>query len=179
MNNLSYFRYAVSFLKRDLTVTLLSTVLYGVLFYFFIFSIHIQNIIEIIPQKNPYGLLKISADLSVLLCIIVFIFISLMKILLKRGEIGIMVAVGGNRPGCVLLVTLESLLGILPGFALGILVHMLAGFPGIPAEMQDGSIMISSARAISYGILAVILFTAPATYVASLVDPYQFIKRQK
>lgn len=189
MNNLSYFSYSLSFLKRDTVVTLIHTVLYTVLFYFFIFSVFIQNIVHLanesniqsiaIPQKNFYDLLNVSAKLSFLLCIMVLIFTTFIKILLKRNEIGIMMAVGGNRMASVTLVTMETLLSILPGFFLGLIAVSLYFPVKLPFAVDLWSILFTALKVFLYSATTTAVIIIPGTYIATMIDPYQFIKRQK
>ena len=179
MNRLSFISYAISFLRRDLFVTLAHTILFSVLFYFFTFSLYIQNVIDTLPQKNPYGLLKISANLSFLLCIIMVIFVSFIKILLKRNEIGIMMAVGGNRNGLVSLVSLEAILGLFPGYIVAMVIFSFYLPVELPIQPDSMTVSLSAIKAFLYSVLTTIAISIPGTYMASFVDPYQFIKRQK
>ena len=176
---LSFLKYALSFLKRDTFVTILHSLLYSILFYFFIFSNLIQNIILKTPEKNSSILLNISVDLSFMLCIVTIIFSTTIKILLKRNEIGVMMAVGGNRPGVVFLVTLETLIGIIPGFFLAFILVFFFLPMDMPQAPQIPELLHSSLVVLLYSGLTILSTIVPGTYFATLVDPYKFIKRLK
>lgn len=93
------------------------------------------------------------------------------------GDIGVMMAVGGNRMGCIFLHSLSLFFLFLPSFLLGIVINLGLLTPppdfGIFGEVK--SIFTCLVLFLFLGILV----SVPTVGISTFMDPYKSIRRQK
>lgn len=174
MGRITYLRFAFSLFLRDSITSFLHVVFstffaYGFLFGFF----------SLRTEKRPADVSSIdlflnSPYLVLSLCGLALIFMSIVRVMTRSGDNGIMMAVGGNRQGVILLQTVE--LWIIHGIGF-LLSFILSVF--IPIGKSE---LVSPLDYItSFGSEAILIggVSALVAYLYTLVDPYRSIRRGK
>ncbi|TGK12418.1 ABC transporter permease [Leptospira fletcheri] len=174
MGRITYLRFAFSLFFRDATTSFLhiffSTFFATGLILSF-FSIRTDKSVSDVSsidlfRNSPYLVLALSS--------VALIFMGIVRTTSRSGDTGIMMAVGGNRFGCILLETTE--LWIIHGF--GFLLASLAGVlypPGNPALVS----VLDYVSAFFYESALLGLAGGCTAFLHTLVDPYRSIRRGK
>ncbi|WP_108928075.1 ABC transporter permease [Leptospira johnsonii] len=174
MGRITYLRFAFSLFLRDWITSVLHVVFstffaYGFLFGFF----------SLRTEKRPTDISSIdlflnSPYLVLSLCSLALIFMSIVRVMTRSGDNGIMMAVGGNRQGVVLLQTVELWIIHGIGFLLSLILSVF--IPIGKSELVSPLDYISSlgAEAILIGGISALV-----AYLYTLVDPYRSIRRGK
>ncbi|TGM88565.1 ABC transporter permease [Leptospira licerasiae] len=142
---------------------------YGFIFGFF----------SLRTEKRPTDISSIdlflnSPYLVLSLCALALIFMSIVRVMTRSGDNGIMMAVGGNRQGVVLLQTVE--LWIIHGFGFLFSLILSVFIPIGKSELVsplDYIASLGSETILIGGISALV------AYLYTLVDPYRSIRRGK
>lgn len=108
-------------------------------------------------------------------------FLSLMSLVLfhgiqRLGDIGVMMAVGGNRLGCIWLHSLVLLILILPCAIFGFL---LASFVQTPTNWTLANEFHSFFLGISIIFNICVGVSFPSIGLTTFIDPYRAIRRQR
>lgn len=174
MGRITYLRFAFSLFLRDWITSLLHVVFstffaYGFLFGFF----------SLRTEKRPTDISSIdlflnSPYLLLSLCGLALIFMSIVRVMTRSGDNGIMMAVGGNRQGVVLLQTVE--LWIIHGIGFLISLILSVFIPIGKSELVSPLDYLAS-----LGLEAILIggISALVAYLYTLVDPYRSIRRGK
>ncbi|PJZ25334.1 ABC transporter permease [Leptospira hartskeerlii] len=174
MGRITYLRFAFSLFLRDWITSVLHVVFstffaYGFLFGFF----------SLRTEKRPTDVYSIdlflnSPYLVLSLCGLALIFMSIVRVMTRSGDNGIMMAVGGNRQGVVLLQTVE--LWIIHGIGFLFSLILSVFIPIGKSELVSPLDYIGSLGSEAILIGGVSAFIA---YLYTLVDPYRSIRRGK
>ncbi|TGK42363.1 ABC transporter permease [Leptospira andrefontaineae] len=142
---------------------------YGFIFGFF----------SLRTEKRPTDISSIdlflnSPYLVLSLCALALIFMSIVRVMTRSGDNGIMMAVGGNRLGVVLLQTVELWIIHGIGFLLSLILSVF--IPIGKSELVSPLDYLSGlgAEAILIGGVSALI-----AYLYTLVDPYRSIRRGK
>lgn len=173
---LSYFSFAWRILARDRLYTLSYGMCGIILTTFFFQSVRIHI--------HLYGGLSLSSIVSFDQTPQILFFVSLFSLmslalfhsLQRLGDIGVMMAVGGNRLGCIWLHSLVILLLLVPagllGFSVGLTFAQPASFD-LFKELQSFVI------GLSFVILICFAVSFPTIGLTTFIDPYRAIRRQR
>ncbi len=94
----------------------------------------------------------------------------------RLGDIGVMMAVGGNRLGCIWLHTLVLFLLFSPSSLVGFFLGKLISPPG---DWTLSLEFMSWGTGTAFFILLGFVVSFPTIGLSSFVDPYRSIRRQK
>lgn len=174
MGRITYLRFAFSLFLRDWITSVLHVVFSTFFAYGFIFGFF-----SLRTEKRPTDISSIdlflnSPYLVLSLCALALIFMSIVRVMTRSGDNGIMMAVGGNRQGVVLLQTVE--LWIIHGFGFLFSLILSVFIPIGKSELVsplDYIASLGSETILIGGISALV------AYLYTLVDPYRSIRRGK
>ncbi len=174
MGRITYLRFAFSLFLRDWITSVLHVVFSTFFAYGFIFGFF-----SLRTEKRPTDISSIdlflnSPYLVLSLCALALIFMSIVRVMTRSGDNGIMMAVGGNRQGVVLLQTVE--LWIIHGFGFLFSLILSVFVPIGKSELVsplDYIASLGSETILIGGISALV------AYLYTLVDPYRSIRRGK
>lgn len=176
MTPLSYFSFAWRILVRDRLYTLSYGMCGIILSTFFFQSVRIHI--------HLYGGISLSSIVSFDQTPQILFYtslISLMSLALfhsiqRLGDIGVMMAVGGNRLGCIWLHSLVILLLMVPsaliGFSLGLGFTQPSTFD-LAKEIQTFFIGLAFVVLICFSV------SFPTVGLTTFIDPYRAIRRQR
>ncbi|PJZ69649.1 ABC transporter permease [Leptospira perolatii] len=174
MGRITYLRFAFSLFFRD---TITSTV--HVVFSLFFAYCVILGTYSVRIQKAPTDLSSIdlfrnSPYLVLIVSGAALVFMAIVKITGRASDTGIMMAVGGNRTGCVRLQLSELWILHTLGFLLAATVSILLP-PGNPETVSILDTLYA------YLLELTLLGTSGAivAYIHTLVDPYRSIRSGK
>ncbi|MDF3818694.1 ABC transporter permease [Leptospira sp. 96542] len=176
MSQLTYISFAFRLLIRDRIYSVTYGLAGAVFFFVFLFSIRIHfylfggvSLSSIVSfDQSPHFLFYTSFTALLVL----FFFHCLHNL----GDLGVMMAVGGNRLGCIWLFSLTLLLLFIPGLLIGIIGNLLTASPpgfGIIFELKA---IFTAGLLFVFGVF---LVSVPTIGINSFVDPYRAIRRQK
>ncbi|KPA31235.1 Uncharacterized protein AMR48_0021, partial [Leptospira interrogans] len=132
MGKLTYFRFAYSIVKRDITISILHIGFSSLFCFFLIFGIFLLRMDRTPSNSSSIELFRNYPQLVLLLSSSGLVFMAITRTLLRTSDAGIMMAVGGNRIGTVRLLVSELWILHGTGFFLGILTTIF--FPPWVAE---------------------------------------------
>ncbi|PNV74277.1 hypothetical protein [Leptospira inadai] len=174
MGRITYLRFAFSLFFRDATTSLLH-IFFSLFFaYSLVLSFFSIRTDKLSSDVSSIDLFRNSPYLVLALSTAALIFMAIVRTSSRSGDTGIMMAVGGNRFGCVLLETTE--LWIIHSF--GFLVASAASIlqpPGNPALVS----FLDYAGAYIYELAILGLAGGTTAFIHTLVDPYKSIRRGK
>ncbi|RHX79587.1 ABC transporter permease [Leptospira yasudae] len=174
MGKLTYFRFAYSIVKRDITISILH-IGFSVLFCFFlIFGIFLLRMDKVPSNPSSIELFRNYPQLVLLLSAAALTFMAITRTLLRTSDAGIMMAVGGNRIGTVRLLVAE--LWILHG--LGFLLSVIAT-AFFPPWVSEGSSLLDYLKAFLILIGLISGIGAGLALILTFLDPYRSIRRGK
>ncbi len=173
---LSYFSFAWRILLRDRMYTLSYGICGIILSTFFFLSVRIHI--------HLYGGLSLSSIVSFDQTPQILFYVSLFALMTlalfhsiqRLGDIGVMMAVGGNRLGCIWLHSLVILLLLVPASVFGYILGL--GFPK-PETFDFFKELQTFFVGVSFVILISFLVSFPTIGLTTLVDPYRAIRRQR
>ncbi|TGK04987.1 FtsX-like permease family protein [Leptospira semungkisensis] len=174
MGRITYLRFAFSLFSRDWITSVLHVVFsaffgYGLVFGFFAartekISADLSSIELFL--KSPYLVLSLSG--------LAFIFMTIVRIMSRSGDNGIMMAVGGNRNGVVFLQITEVWLIHGIGFLGSIIISGILPF-GNPELVS----FLDYLGSLALEILLVGGIAGFCAFLYTLIDPYKSIRRGK
>ncbi|EPG67804.1 ABC transporter permease [Leptospira wolffii] len=174
MGRITYLRFAFSLFLRDWITSVLHVAFSSFFAYGLIFGVHslraekapadITNIDLFL--KSPYLVLSLSG--------LALVFMTVVRVMGRSGDNGIMMAVGGNRPGVVLLLTLEVWILHVLGFLSATL--LTAFFPYGKSELTS---FLDYLGSLTLDVLLVGAIGSLVAFFYTLMDPYQSIRRGK
>ncbi|TGK00232.1 ABC transporter permease [Leptospira langatensis] len=174
MGRITYLRFAFSLFTRDWITSALHVVFSAFFGYGFVYGFFAARTEKISSDLSSIELFLKSPYLVLCLSGLAFIFMTIVRIMSRSGDNGIMMAVGGNRNGVVFLQTMEVWLIHGIGFVGSILISILLPF-GNPE-------LVSFLDYLGTILLEILLIGAIAGFTAflyTLIDPYKSIRRGK
>ena len=173
MNSFSFFKFSCSLIRNNLYTSITKIIFNALIYYIFIPTFMLnylefnyveasltrffQNYIEIILFNSFLGL----------------IFMTCLKVFQRGRDIGIMMAVGGKKFSCILLMGSEISVVLLISFLIGACLQY--NYRIIDFNMEDFFVAASICFAISLTIC--LIFTFIITYLFTLTDPYKTIRK--
>jgi ABC-type antimicrobial peptide transport system permease subunit len=94
----------------------------------------------------------------------------------RLGDIGVMMAVGGNRLGCIWLHSLVILVLLLPAAVLGFTVGLFFTQPPTFSSLKEIQAFLIG---LSFIILICFAVSFPTIGLTTFIDPYRAIRRQR
>ncbi len=174
MGRITYLRFAFSLFLRDWITSVLHVVFSAFFAYGLVFGIFSARTEKILSNLSSIDLFLKSPYLVLCLSGLALIFMTIVRVIGRSGDGGIMMAVGGNRPGVILLQTVELWIIHTFGFLGTILLTVLFSF--------GKSELVSILDYIGALLLTILLVGSVGGIVAflhTLVDPYQSIRAGK
>jgi hypothetical protein len=176
MTPLSYFSFAWRILVRDRLYTLTYGIMGTILSTFFFLSVRIHI--------HLYGGLSLSSIVSFDQTPQILFYVSLLSLMSlglfhsiqRLGDIGVMMAVGGNRLGCIWLHSLVLLLLFLPVALLG---FVLGKFLTPPTAWDLARETQTFFIGLSFVVLICFSVSFPTVGLTTFIDPYRAIRRQR
>ncbi|MCE9501281.1 MAG: hypothetical protein K8R21_12410 [Leptospira sp.] len=108
-----------------------------------------------------------------------FALLAIIKAVHSLGDIGVMLAVGGNRIGCILILMHKDILLLLSGYLLAFIVQIFALTDSVWAGISIRDIFLNLINALGQSLLISLSATIIAGFFITSIDPYQAIRRQK
>lgn len=176
MTQLTYISYAFRILARDRLFSFAYGLVGAVLFFIFFLSIRIH--FHLFGGISLTSIVSFDQSPQFLFYLSTFALLSLFffHCLHNLGELGIMMAVGGNRIGCIWLHSLLLLLLFLPGFLLGWILNLSLPSPASFSLILEAKSMASALFCFVVGVFVV---SFPTIGLGTFIDPYKSIRRQK
>ncbi|WP_108974119.1 FtsX-like permease family protein [Leptospira ryugenii] len=176
VKSLSYISFAWKILIRDRLFSLVYGVSGMVLsgFFFLAIRVHIHlygglSISNIVSFDQTPQILFYSSFFG-LSCLVLFQCVE------RLGDIGVMMAVGGNRWGCIWLQSLVLVLLVIPASVLGFFLSQIVA---PPATWTLSSEIYSFFLGTAILILLCFGVSIPSIGLTTFVDPYRAIRRQR
>ncbi len=176
MDKISIQNYALSLWKRDIPISTFTGLFSLGIFFSLIFSIRLQFLTTGSLSLSSIDGLKNSPDLLFYLSVFSWIFLVIGSVFPRLGDLGIMMAVGGDPWICVKIHNHLVFYLTFPAYVLGTLLNYTL-IPDPDPELSQ-FFMIQVYGLTSY-ILVLLIFGIPAVYIATLRDPYSTIRRIK
>ncbi|EKR64860.1 MULTISPECIES: hypothetical protein [Leptospira] len=174
MGKLTYFRFAYSIVKRDITISILHIGFSALFCFFLIFGIFLLRMDKAPSNSSSIELFRNYPQLVLLLSSAGLIFMAVTRTLLRTSDAGIMMAVGGNRTGAIRLLVAE--LWILHGIGFSLSTLATVFFPPWVAE---GSSLFDYGKALFICIFLISGIGAILSLILTFLDPYRSIRRGK
>ncbi|MDI7187592.1 ABC transporter permease [Leptospira santarosai] len=174
MGKLTYFRFAYSIVKRDITISILHIGFSALFCFFLIFGIFLLRMDKTPSNSSSIELFRNYPQLVLLLSSAGLAFMTITRTLLRTSDAGIMMAVGGNRIGTIRLLVSELwiLHGI--GFSLSMLTTVF-----FPPWVAEGSSLFDYGKAFFICIFLISGIGSVLSLILTFLDPYRSIRRGK
>lgn len=178
MSKISVWNYAISFWKRDIVFSLFTGFFSTGILFFLVHSLRLQFALSGGISLSSIEALKNSPDLLFYLSLFSLSFLVLGTIFPRSGDLGIMMAVGGNTWVCVQIHLIFILLQTFPGFLLAQVLNY-----AIVPDLGSSHFWVDFLWVEIYGLLAytciVLVFGVPSVLLATTKDAYSAIRRLK
>lgn len=174
---LTYISFALRLLLRDRLYSLAYGLAGTLIFTFLVLAVRIH--FHLFAGVSLTSIVSFDKSPQILFYATSFALMTLFffHCLHALGDIGVMMAVGGNRLGCIFLHSLSLFFLFLPSFLLGIVINLGLLTPppdfGILGEVK--SIFTCLVLFLFLGILV----SVPTVGISTYMDPYKSIRRQK
>ncbi|MCG6141063.1 ABC transporter permease [Leptospira mtsangambouensis] len=174
---LTYISFALRLLFRDRLYSAAYGLVGALVFTFFLLTIRIHfhlyggvSLTSIVSFDQSPQILFYSTSFALMA---LFFFHCLHGL----GDIGVMMAIGGNRLGCIWLHSLSLFFLFLPSFLMAILINLAYLNP--PADFGFINEIKSVFSCLVLFITLGLLVSVPTIGISSFIDPYKSIRRQK
>lgn len=174
---LTYISFALRLLVRDRLYSLAYGLVGTLVFTFLVLAVRIH--FHLYAGVSLTSIVSFDKSPQILFYATSFALMTLFffHCLHSLGDIGVMMAVGGNRFGCILLHSLSLFFLFLPSFLLAVVLNLGLLIPppdfGLIAEVK--SIFTCLVLFLFLGILV----SFPTVGISTFIDPYKSIRRQK
>jgi len=145
---------------------------------FLIFYVSINSEIAHLAEsaKSISAQIQAFSPANMTAAIGIFGLLSGSRIIHSIAETGIMLAVGTNRLGVVLLIVCKEL--VYHSFSFVVCIVFL-GFISIFSNLSFQHLGLASLNALGFGIIGCIVVSIPLSFYVTSIDPYDSIRRQK
>ena len=179
MSQISYFYYSLALLIRDRYFSLFIFFLTGVISYFLILSLNIQTLLSGLSKTSVHPVYHVIPDYFQFFCLTSLALISIIKVVYSQGDTGVMLAIGGSRIGCLLILLHKEVILLLSASLAAFIVQLVFVPDSFLSDLLFREIFLNLARAIGQ-LLSVSLSAAIISGIfITGIDPYQSIRRQK
>ncbi|TGL19270.1 ABC transporter permease [Leptospira yanagawae] len=177
MIQLTYISFALRLLTRDRLYSLAYGLVGTLVFTFLVLAVRIH--FHLYAGVSLTSIVSFDKSPQILFYATSFALMTLFffHCLHALGDIGVMMAVGGNRMGCILLHSLSLFFLFLPSFLFSILIN-LSFLPPPPDFGIVGELKSVFTCLVLYVFLG-ILVSFPTVGISTFMDPYKSIRRQK
>lgn len=174
MGRITYLRFAFSLFLRDWITSVLHIAFSAFFAYGLVFALYSLRTEKPASNLSSIDLFLKSQYPVLLLSCLALAFMSIVRVMSRSGDTGIMMAVGGNRPGVVLLEAVE--LWIIHSIGFFVAIVLSAFLPFGKSELVSildyfGALVLEALLVGSVGGIVAFFHT--------LADPYQSIRRGK
>ncbi|TGM80453.1 ABC transporter permease [Leptospira bouyouniensis] len=174
---LTYISFALRLLSRDRLYSLAYGLVGTLVFTFLVLAVRIH--FHLYGGVSLTSIVSFDKSPQILFYATSFALMTLFffHCLHGLGEIGVMMAVGGNRMGCIFLHSLSLFFLFLPSFLLAILINM--GLLPPPPDFGIWGEVKSVFTCLVLFLFLGITVAFPTVGISTYMDPYQSIRRQK
>ncbi|TGK48089.1 ABC transporter permease [Leptospira bouyouniensis] len=174
---LTYISFALRLLSRDRLYSLAYGLVGTLVFTFLVLAVRIH--FHLYGGVSLTSIVSFDKSPQILFYATSFALMTLFffHCLHGLGEIGVMMAVGGNRIGCIFLHSLSLFFLFLPSFLLAILINM--GLLPPPPDFGIWGEVKSVFTCLVLFLFLGIAVAFPTVGISTYMDPYQSIRRQK
>lgn len=174
---LTYISFALRLLLRDRLYSLAYGLVGTLVFTFLILAVRIH--FHLYAGVSLTSIVSFDQSPQILFYATSFALMTLFffHCLHGLGDIGVMMAVGGNRWGCIFLLSLSLFFLFLPSFLLAIFFNLQ--FLSPPPDFGFGSEVKAMFTCFVLFLFLGILVSFPTVGISTFMDPYKSIRRQK